>query len=85
MRGRDVNVFQSKLHSSVTSVQLFYLAGLMLSGQDFTTRTDPMGRGLNAGKFADTSGALEDMLEKSLLPAEVLQSGGVMCSGNRQT
>jgi hypothetical protein len=80
-----VNVFQSKFHSSVTSVQLFYLAGLMLSGQDFTTRTDHMGRGLNASKFADTSGALADMLEKSLLPAGVLQSGGVMCSGNRQT
>jgi len=57
----------------------------MLSGQDFTTRTNPMGRGLNAGKFADTSGALEVMLEKSLLPAEVLQRWGVMCSGNRQT
>jgi hypothetical protein len=86
VRGRDVNAgFQSKLHSLVTSVQLFYLVGLMLSGQDFTTRTDPMGRGLNAGKFADASGALEDMLDKSLLPAEGLHSGGVMCSGNRQT
>lgn len=85
MRGRNANVFQSKFHSSVTSVQLFYWVGLTLRGQDFTTRTDPMGRGLNAGKFADTSGALADMLEKSLLPTEVLQSGGVMCSGNRQT
>jgi len=73
------------LSLSDTSVQLFYWFGLTLRDQDYTTRADPIGRCLNAGKFADTSGAPKRVEALIVTMTAVLQNGGKMCSRNRRT
>jgi hypothetical protein len=77
---RYVNAFQSKIPSSVTSAQLFYWSELTLSLQDFTTRTDLMGRTIECMEIRRQKWAIMRHVGILTVTSEVLQSEDTTCS-----